>query len=91
MTRTTGSHSVVSGSGHQRHLADLPEAEALTTDQASGAIFGLSLWSLVLAGRAAVEGSYGVTERINRRATSGLPIGAPDAPREASTAAPSGP
>jgi hypothetical protein len=39
------------------------------------AIFGLSLWSLVLAGRAAVEGSYGVSERLNRRAAGGLLIG----------------
>jgi hypothetical protein len=39
------------------------------------AIFGLSLWSLVLAGRAAVEGSSGVTERLNRRAAGGLLIG----------------
>jgi hypothetical protein len=39
------------------------------------AIFGLSLWSLLLAGRAAVEGSYGLTERLNRRAAGGLLIG----------------
>jgi hypothetical protein len=39
------------------------------------AIFGLSLWSLVLAGRATVEGSYGVAERLNRRAAGGLLIG----------------
>jgi hypothetical protein len=39
------------------------------------AIFGLSLWSLVLTGRAAVEGSYGVAERLNRRAAGGLLIG----------------
>jgi hypothetical protein len=39
------------------------------------AVFGLSLWSLVLAGRAAVEGSYGVSERLNRRAAGGLLIG----------------
>lgn len=39
------------------------------------AIFGLSLWSLVLAGRAAVEGSDGVTERLNRRAAGGLLVG----------------
>jgi hypothetical protein len=39
------------------------------------AIFGLSLWSLVLGGRAAVEGSGGVAERLNRRAAGGLLIG----------------
>jgi hypothetical protein len=39
------------------------------------AIFGLSLWGLVLAGRTAVEGSYGLTERLNRRAAGGLLIG----------------
>jgi hypothetical protein len=39
------------------------------------AVFGLSLWSLVLAGRATVEGSYGVSERLNRRAAGGLLIG----------------
>ena len=39
------------------------------------AIFGLSLWSLVLAGRAAVDGPDGVTERLNRRAAGGLLIG----------------
>ena len=39
------------------------------------AIFGLSLWSLVLAGRAAVDGAEGVTERLNRRAAGGLLIG----------------
>jgi hypothetical protein len=39
------------------------------------AIFGLSLWSLALAGRSAVEGSAGVTERLSRRAAGGLLIG----------------
>jgi hypothetical protein len=39
------------------------------------AIFGLSLWSLVLFGRAAVEGPDGVTERLDRRAAGGLLIG----------------
>jgi len=39
------------------------------------AIFGLSLWSLVLAGRSAVEGAEGVTEHLNRRAAGGLLIG----------------
>jgi len=39
------------------------------------AIFGLSLWSLVLGGRATAEGSYGVAEGLNRRATGGLLIG----------------
>jgi hypothetical protein len=39
------------------------------------AIFGLSLWSLVLAGRAAVDGADGVTERLNRRAAGALLIG----------------
>ena len=38
-------------------------------------IFGLSLWSLVLAGRAAVDGVEDVTERLNRRAAGGLLIG----------------
>jgi hypothetical protein len=36
------------------------------------AIFGLSLWSLVLAGRSAVDGAEAVTERLNRRAAGGL-------------------
>jgi hypothetical protein len=36
------------------------------------AIFGLALWSLVLAGRSAVEGAEAVTERLNRRAAGGL-------------------
>jgi hypothetical protein len=39
------------------------------------AIFGLSLWSLLLAGRAAVGGAGAVTERLNRRAAGGLLVG----------------
>ncbi len=39
------------------------------------AIFGLSLWSLLLAGRAAVEGAEAVTERLNRRVAGWLLIG----------------
>ncbi len=39
------------------------------------AIFGLCLWSLVLAGRAAVERPDGVTELLNRRAAGVLLIG----------------
>ena len=39
------------------------------------AIFGLSVWSLVLAGRAAVEGVEDVTQRLNRRAAGGLLVG----------------
>jgi hypothetical protein len=39
------------------------------------AIFGLSLWSLVLAGRAVVEGSDDVTARLDRRTAGGLLIG----------------
>lgn len=39
------------------------------------AIFGLCLWGLVVAGRAAVEGADGVTERLNRRAAGWLLIG----------------
>jgi hypothetical protein len=39
------------------------------------AIFGLSLWSLVPAGRTAVEGAEGVTERLNRRTAGGLLVG----------------
>jgi hypothetical protein len=39
------------------------------------AIFGLSLWSLVLAGRAAVDGADGITERLNRHAAGALLIG----------------
>ena len=39
------------------------------------AIFGLSLWSLLLAGRSAVEGAESVTGRLNRRAAGGLLIG----------------
>jgi hypothetical protein len=39
------------------------------------AIFGLALWSLVLTGRSAVEGSDDVTERLDRRAAGGLLVG----------------
>jgi hypothetical protein len=39
------------------------------------AIFGLSLWSLLLAGRAAVQDSDAVTERLDRRAAGGLLVG----------------
>lgn len=39
------------------------------------AIFGLSLWSLVLAGRAAVDDAEAATERLNRRTAGGLLIG----------------
>lgn len=39
------------------------------------AIFGLALWSLVLSGRSAVEGTEGVAERLNRRAAGGFLIG----------------
>jgi hypothetical protein len=39
------------------------------------AIFGLSLWSLLLAGRSSVEEADAVTERLNRRATGGLLLG----------------
>jgi hypothetical protein len=39
------------------------------------AIFGLSLWSLVLSGRTAVEGSDEVSEGLNRRSAGGLLIG----------------
>ena len=39
------------------------------------AIFGLSLWSLLLAGRSAVDGAEAVTERLNRRAAGGLLVG----------------
>jgi len=39
------------------------------------AIFGLSLWSLLLAGRSAVGGAESVTERLNRRAAGGLLVG----------------
>lgn len=38
------------------------------------AIFGLSLWSLVLAGRAGVEGTEAVAAHLNRRAAGGLLI-----------------
>ena len=38
------------------------------------AIFGLSLWSLLLAGRTAVDGAEAVTERLNRRAAGWLLI-----------------
>jgi hypothetical protein len=36
------------------------------------AIFGLSVWSLLIAGRTAVEGAEAVTERLNRGAAGGL-------------------
>src|SRR5687767_11840434 len=39
------------------------------------AIFGLSLWSLLLAGRSAVEGAEAVTERLNRRTAGALLVG----------------
>ena len=39
------------------------------------AIFGLSLWSLLLAGRSVVEGAERVTGRLNRRAAGGLLVG----------------
>jgi hypothetical protein len=39
------------------------------------AIFGLSLWSLVLAGRETVDRTDGVVDRLNRRASGGLLIG----------------
>ncbi|MEA2517993.1 MAG: hypothetical protein QOF49_73 [Chloroflexota bacterium] len=39
------------------------------------AIFGLSLWSLVLAGRAAVEHDDELTARLDRRAGGGLLVG----------------
>ena len=39
------------------------------------AIFGLALWSLVLGGRGAADGSEGITARVNRRAAGGLLIG----------------
>ena len=39
------------------------------------AIFGLSLWSLLIAGRSAVEGTEAVTERLNRRTAGGLLVG----------------
>jgi hypothetical protein len=39
------------------------------------AIFGLSLWSLVLAGHATVAATEGVTERLNRRTSGALLVG----------------
>jgi hypothetical protein len=39
------------------------------------AIFGLALWSLLLAGRSAVEGAESVTGRLNRRTAAALLIG----------------
>jgi hypothetical protein len=39
------------------------------------AIFGLSLWSLLLAGHGAVDAAVDVTERLDRRAAGGLLIG----------------
>jgi hypothetical protein len=39
------------------------------------AIFGVSLWSLVLAGRTVVEGAESFMQRLNRRAAGGLLIG----------------
>jgi hypothetical protein len=39
------------------------------------AIFGLSLWSLLLGARTAVDASEAATERLNRRASAGLLIG----------------
>ena len=39
------------------------------------AIFGLALWSLLIAGRSAVEGTEAVTERLNRRTSGGFLVG----------------
>ena len=39
------------------------------------AIFGLALWSLLLAGPSAVAGAEAVTERLDRRAAGGLLVG----------------
>ena len=39
------------------------------------AIFGLALWSLLLAGRFGLDGAQSVTDRLNRRAAGGLLIG----------------
>ena len=39
------------------------------------AVFGLALWSLLLAGRSAVEGAETITGRLDRRAAGGLLIG----------------
>jgi hypothetical protein len=39
------------------------------------AIFGLALWSLLLAGQAAVDGTEALTDRLNRRTAGGLLIG----------------
>jgi hypothetical protein len=39
------------------------------------AVLGLSLWSLVLAGRTAVDGTQDVVERLNRRTAGGLLVG----------------
>jgi len=39
------------------------------------AIFGLALWSLLLAGRSAVEGAESVTDGLNRRVAGGLLMG----------------
>ena len=39
------------------------------------AIFGLALWSLLLAGQSAVDGSAVLTERLDRRAAGGLLVG----------------
>jgi hypothetical protein len=39
------------------------------------AIFGLALWSLLLAGRSAVDGAEMVTDRLNRRTAGGLLVG----------------
>jgi hypothetical protein len=39
------------------------------------AIFGLSLWSLLLAGRSVVDGAEAVTERLNRRTAGALLVG----------------
>src|SRR5690349_15830888 len=39
------------------------------------AIFALALWSLLLAGRSAVDGAEALTERLNRRVAGGLLVG----------------
>ena len=39
------------------------------------AIFGLALWSLLLGGQSAADGTEAVTERLNRRTAGGLLVG----------------
>lgn len=78
--RATGASTVSSpvyeiGRGQMTPQSRAPSCE--TVDPLTAvhfAIFGLSLWSLVLGAQAAVDASGAATERLNRRASAGVLI-----------------